>query len=215
MKEARILIADDHEMVRKGLRVTLEAEPGWSVVAEAANGRQAVELATSLQPDVVVMDIGMPELNGLEATREIRDALPKVRVLVLTVYEAEHVVNEVIQAGAQGYLLKSDAGRELVQAIGNLLQGKSYFTARIAGMILVGNPHEDGQSVGAASRLSHRERAVVQLVAEGRNCTEIAAVLRISPRTAMKHRTHTMQKVGARSIAELVRYAVRNDIIQP
>lgn len=217
MRNPRILIVDDHELVRKGLRVTLESEAKWTVVGEASSGGDAIELARKLKPDVVVIDLGMPELNGLEATRRIVRDLPSVRILVLTVYEAEHVINEVLEAGAHGYLLKSDAGRELIQAINALLQDKPYFTSKVARMILNGYLRGKGPAHGSRppmSRLSDREREIVQLLAEGRTSKDVARQLNLSVKTAETHRANIMKKLGVHSVAELVRYAIRNQIIQ-
>jgi DNA-binding NarL/FixJ family response regulator len=215
---ASILIADDHEMVRRGLRATIEQEPDWAVVGEAGDGRTAVELATSLKPGIVILDLGMPELNGLEAARRIRRALPETRILVLTVYEAEHVVQEVLEAGANGYLLKSDAGRELVSAIRALLDDKPYFTSKVARMILRG--YLSGKPATTSARpcvetLSAREREVVQLLAEGLSTKQVAMRLGISTATAATHRTKIMKKIDVHSVAELVLYAIRNRIVQP
>src|SRR5262249_42861401 len=157
--EARILIADDHELLRRGLAATLTEVNHWSVVGQAANGREAVALAAQLQPEIVVLDITMPELNGLEATRQILEAAPETRVLILSVHESEQLIREVLAAGAQGYLLKSDAGRELVAAVEALLQNKPYFTSRVAKLVLEGFLTSAPQSSGSdPSRLSPRER---------------------------------------------------------
>jgi len=213
MTEARILIADDHELLRKGLVSTLASVPGWSVVGEAANGRAAVEMALSLRPDVVVLDLGMPELNGLDAARQICAALPQTGVLMLTAHESEQVVREVLAVGARGYLLKSDAGRELVAAIQALLAQGTYFTSSIARLVLEGYLRaNDGEA--ARPELSPREREIVQLLAEGRSNKEVAKELGITVKTAETHRTNIMRKMGFSSLADLVRYAVRNRIIE-
>jgi DNA-binding NarL/FixJ family response regulator len=217
MSKVSILIADDHELLRRGLVSTLTEMENWEVVGQAANGREAVTLATQLRPQIVVLDITMPELNGLEATRQILDSVPETRVLVLSVHESEQVVREVLAAGAQGYLLKSDAGRELVAAVQAVLQNKPYFTSRVAQMVLQGflssnTPDNLGTD---SSRLSPREREIVQLLAEGNTTKEVAAILEISPKTAETHRTNIMRRLGFRSIVELVRYAIRNAMIEP
>jgi DNA-binding NarL/FixJ family response regulator len=212
----RILVADDHEVVRQGLRALLESQPGWQVVAEAANGRQAVELARRHKPDIVILDISMPELNGLEATSLILQEAPRSQVLILTVHESERVVREVLAAGARGYLMKSDAGRELVLAVEALGQRRPYFTSQVAEMMLEGYlqpgapaPDDDGL------RLTSREREIVQLLAEGKTNKEVASILNISVKTAETHRTNIMNKLRLHSLSELVRYAIRNHIIQP
>ena len=216
MTKISILIADDHELVRRGIRSLLEEEDGWVVTAEAENGRQAVEMALAGKPDVIVLDLGMPDLNGLEATRQILQKQPDARVLVLTVYEAEHVVQEVLEAGAKGYLLKSDAGRELTQAIKALLAGKPYFTTKVARMVLGGYLERKSSPRGSRpplTALTAREREIAQLLAEGLSTKEIAARLGLSAATATTHRTNIMQKLNLHSVAELVLYCVRNGIV--
>jgi len=215
VRKASILIADDHELVRRGLCAVVMEVDGWTVVAEAGNGRAAVELALQHQPDVAVLDLAMPEQNGLEATRHIVAQAPGTRVLILTAHESDQVVREVFEAGAQGYLLKSDAGHELVAAIQALLDGKPYFTSKVAPLILQGYL---GAGSAAAARvggkLSPRERQIVQLLAEGRTNKDIARRLGITVKTAEKHRNNIMNKMGFRSLADLVRYAVRNRIVE-
>ncbi|HXQ80967.1 MAG TPA: response regulator transcription factor [Opitutaceae bacterium] len=216
-EQVGILIADDHELLRRGLCAVLAERTDWKVVGEAANGREAVRLAASLKPAAVVLDVTMPELNGLEATRQILAAAPQTRVLILSVHESEQIVREVLEAGAQGYLLKSDAGRELVKAIDALLGNKPYFTSTVARMVLKGflsAPRAESSS-DETGRLSPRERETVQLLAEGRSNKEVAAMLGISVKTAETHRNNVMQKMGFHSITELVRYAVRNKLIEP
>jgi DNA-binding NarL/FixJ family response regulator len=217
MNRVRILIADDHELLRRGIVATLGEMTGWTVVGQAANGREAVALARQLEPEVVVLDITMPELNGLEATRQILDAAPETRVLILSVHESEQVVREVLAAGAQGYLLKSDAGRELVAAVQALLDNKPYFTSRVAQMVLQGFLNAPVFQSGGhePSRLSPREREIVQLLAEGKTTKEVAVVLGISTKTAETHRANVMRRLDFRSVVELVRYAIRNGIIEP
>jgi DNA-binding NarL/FixJ family response regulator len=218
MSRLHILIVDDHEVVRRGLRALIESHPGWEVCGEAANGREAVEKARKLKPNVVVMDIAMPELNGLEATRQILKDIPRTIVLILTVHESEQLVREVLKAGAQGYVLKSDAGRDLVSAIEALSQQKVFFTSSVAKIVLEGyrktgsidEPSEDSPSV-----LSIREREIIQLLAEGKSNNEVADKLYISAKTVETHRAHIMEKLDLHSIAELVHYAIRNRIVEP
>ena len=216
MKTIQILIADDHELVRKGLRTVLENQPGWKVCGEAVNGRQAVELAKKLQPDVIVMDVTMPELNGLEATRQIRKALPKIEVLILTMHESEQLVGEVLAAGARGYILKTDALRLLVAAIESLAQHKPFFTGT-ASEVVLGGYLRPGQPVRAESRnlprLTAREREIVQLLAEGKTNKEVAVALGVSVKTVDAHRANLMHKLNIHSVTDLVRYAIRNTII--
>jgi DNA-binding NarL/FixJ family response regulator len=213
---ARILIADDHEIVRRGIAAQLSHCPDWEVIAEATNGLDAVELALRLKPDVVVLDLTMPELNGLAAARRILAALPRVRILILTVHESEELVREVLAAGAQGYVLKSDAGRTLVAALEALLDGRTFFTRKVGRMVLEGflqNP--SATETAGASALSAREREIVQLLAEGKSSKEVATALGISVKTAETHRSNIMRKGGFGSLADLVRYAIRNRIIEP
>ena len=174
-------------------------------------------MAASLKPAVVVLDVTMPELNGLEAARQILAAAPQTRVLILSAHESEQIVREVLQAGAQGYLLKSDAGRELIRAIDALLGNKPYFTSTVARMVLEGYLRApQGQApADETGRLSPREREIVQLLAEGRSNKEVAAALGISVKTAETHRSNVMQKMGFHSVTELVRYAIRNRMIAP
>jgi DNA-binding NarL/FixJ family response regulator len=214
----RILIADDHEVVRRGMRVLLESHPDWEVVGETANGREAVELAAALAPDVVVLDIPMPGLNGLEATRRIRSAVPGAEVLVLTVHESEQVVREVLDAGARGYVLKSDAGHDLVAAVDALAHRRPFFTSTVATMVLegyLGRPAPASSGAPSGRRLTSRESEVVQLLAEGRSNKEVAETLGISVKTAEAHRSNVMRKLDLHSIGELVRYAVRNKMVEP
>jgi DNA-binding NarL/FixJ family response regulator len=215
MKAARILIADDHELVRRGLVAELSQVPGWTVVAAAENGRDAVALEAEHKPDVVVLDLTMPELNGLEATRRILSSDPSARVLILTAHESEQLVREVLSAGAQGYVLKSDAGRTLVAALEALLDGRSFFTSNVARMVLDGYLRSEPADSGMLQTLSAREREIVQLLAEGNSNKDIARVLDISVKKAETHRSNIMRKMGFASLPELVRYAIRNRIIEP
>jgi DNA-binding NarL/FixJ family response regulator len=215
MKPLRILIADDHELFRRGVAAELTQVPGWVVAAEATNGRDAVALAASLKPDIVVLDLTMPELNGLEAARQIILADPSARILILTAHESEQLVREVLSAGAKGYVLKSDAGKTLITALQALLEGGSFFTSNVARMVLDGYLRSDSGEAVPAQTLSAREREIVQLLAEGNSNKDIARVLNISVKTAETHRSNVMRKMGFDSLAELVRYAIRNNIIDP
>jgi len=214
----RILIADDHEVVRRGLRALLESHPGWEVCGEAVSGREAVEKARKLKPVVVVMDIAMPELNGLEATRHILKAIPQAAVLILTVHESEQLVHEVLAAGAQGYVLKSDAGHDLVNAVEALSQHKVFLTSSVAGIVLEGYRKMSSQADASReppSLLSPREREILQLLAEGKSNIGVAKLLNISAKTVETHRAHIMEKLNLHSITDLVRYAIRNKIVEP
>lgn len=218
MSAVRILIADDHEIVRRGLRALLEAQPEWEVVAEAVTGRDALEKAKQTTPDVAIVDVGMPELNGLETTRQLLKALPQTEVLILTMHENEQIVREVLDAGARGYVLKSDAGRDLVTAVEALCQHRTFFSSQISELLLnsyLRHPERPESGESPRSRLTAREREIVQLLAEGKSNKEVAAALNISIKTAETHRTNIMNKLDLRSVTELVRYAVRNNMVEP
>jgi len=215
MNKLRILVADDHEIVRRGLVFLIKSQPNWEVCAEADNGRQAVELASQLKPNIVVLDIGMPTLNGLEATRQILRDNPQTRVLILTITDTDQAVRAVLDAGARGFLLKSDAARDLVSAIDALQYNRTFFTARVAEFVLAGYHGTNGsQKKDLRSNLTPREREVVQLLAEGKSTKEVAAHLNLSVKTAETHRSNIMRKLGLHCVSELVLYAVRNGIVQ-
>ncbi len=215
-----ILLADDHEIVRRGLRALLQTQAGWQVCGEAVTGHEAVEKAKQLKPDVVVLDIGMPELNGLEAARQILRAVPQTEVLVLTVHESEELVREVLGAGARGYVLKSDAGRDLLAALEAVSRHKPFFTSRVAEIVLEDYRKGRFKDKNVPARnlgetLTSREREIVQLLAEGKSNKEVAACLGISVKTAETHRNNIMRKLGFHSISHLVLYAVRRNIVNP
>jgi DNA-binding NarL/FixJ family response regulator len=210
----RIIIADDHEMVRRGLVATLTDTGRWTVVAQAANGRVAVRLVETHKPDVAILDLSMPELNGLDATRQILAAAPQTRVLILTAHESEQLVREVLSAGARGYVLKSDAGRILVRAVEALLDGQTFFTSKVARLVLEGYLRSGAGTPESPQALSAREREIVQLLAEGASNKEVARALGISVKTAETHRSNIMRKMKFDSLSDLVRYAVRNKIIE-
>lgn len=217
MDALRILLADDHEVVRRGLRELVETQAGWQIVGEATTGREAVEKARLLEPDVVVLDLRMPELNGLEATRQILQLLPRTEILILTVDESEQLTRSVLEAGAHGYLLKSDAGRDLITAINSLRQRRPFFTAGVARMVLRGSLEPSGDSIKGVpgDLLSSREREIVQLLGEGKSNKSVAAALNISVKTAETHRANIMRKLNLHNTSDLVHYAVRNGIIVP
>jgi DNA-binding NarL/FixJ family response regulator len=213
MKGVRILVADDHEIVRQGLRRLLETQPGWEVCGEAASGREAVAKARQLKPDVAVLDFGMPELNGAEAARQILKETPRTEVLILTMHDAEQLVREVLQAGAHGYVLKSDASRDLVAAVQALLMHKTFLSPGVSRVVVEG--YLRGSEVETrADRLTPREREIVQLIAEGKSNKEIASSLNISVKTVEAHRSHLMHKLNLSSVSEVVRYAIRNKIVE-
>jgi DNA-binding NarL/FixJ family response regulator len=215
MKPVRILIADDHEVVRQGVRAVLEGQTGWVVCGEASTGREAVAKAVDLRPDIVVLDVSMPELNGLEATRQIRRAVP-AKILILTVHESDQVVTEVLDAGAHGYVLKADAGRTLVEAIRALLGHQEFLTERVhVAAVRRAGPRRAAAARRASGRLTPREREVLQLLTEGKSNKEIGVVLGMTTKTAETHRAHILAKLHLHSMSELVRYAIRNRIIEP
>lgn len=213
----RILLADDHDIVRRGLRELLEQHAGWTVCAEAANGRDAVELAIEHRPQVTILDLTMPELNGLEATRRIRQAVPETEVLVFTMHESEELLRGVLSAGARGYLLKSDAARQLVPAVETLAQHKPFFAGRVSEVLLEGFLEAEQQRSDrlGTERLTTREREIVQLLAEGNSNKDVARALDLSVKTVETHRAAVMRKLDLRSLADLVRFAIRNRIIEP
>ncbi|MGA7684687.1 MAG: response regulator transcription factor [Terriglobales bacterium] len=213
----RILLADDHEVVRRGLSVLLRARSDWEVCGEASNGREAVEKALQLSPDVVILDVGMPNLNGLEATRQIIKAKPETRILILTLHDSGALVRDVVNAGARGFLLKSDAARDLVTAVDALSENKTYFTPKVASMVLEGylrkSAAETPTEVSPRAKLTPREREIVQLLAEGKSSREVAEALGLSVKTAETHRANIMRKLHLHSVSDLVLYAVRNNIV--
>lgn len=216
MDSLRILVADDHEIVRRGLVSLIKSHAGWEVCGEAQDGREAVEKANELKPDIVILDIGMPNLNGLEATRQILHRNPLSKVLILTIEEGVELVRAVLNAGARGFVLKSDASRDLVTAVEALECNKTFFTSRIAERVVSGYLGQSQPAQGAVSSpvLSSREREVVQLLAEGKTSKEIGSYLELSVKTVETHRANIMRKLNLHSVSELVLYAVKNNIVQ-
>jgi DNA-binding NarL/FixJ family response regulator len=214
MSALRILIADDHEVVRRGIRALLEGHTGWEVCGEAIDGRDAVEKARALTPDLVLLDIGMPNLNGLDATRQILKVAPRIRVLILSMHNSDEVIREVLEVGARGFILKSDAARDLVAAVEALQRSTTFFTPDVATVVLEGYLKRSiYPDKPVRNRLTAREREVVQLLAEGKSSKEVAVALNLSVKTAETHRTNVMRKLDLHSVADLVRYAVRNNIV--
>lgn len=216
MKKLRILIADDHEVVREGVRALLQHEPEWEVCGVAANGSEAVELAIKLKPDVVIVDMTMPELDGLQVVRQIKRALPQTEMLVFSAHESESVIAEVFAAGAKSYIRKADAGRHLISALRSLQQHKPFFTDEVSEVLfsrfLTGVASKKDSA--ASEKLSTREREIVRLLAEGKSNKENALALGISIRTIETHRATVMRKLRVGSFADLVRYAIRNGIVE-
>ncbi len=213
----RILIADDHDIVREGLRTLLVARRGWQVCGEATNGRDVVALARQLKPHVVALDFSMPELNGIEAARQIRKALPKTETLVLTMHESEQLAQEAFAVGVRAVLLKTEVRRFLVSAIEALSQHKPFFTPQITEWVVQGRLHPGTSSARTRpirGALTPREREIVQLVAEGRSNKEIASLLGRSAKTVETHRANLMNKLHLQSVSELVRYAIRMKLIE-
>jgi DNA-binding NarL/FixJ family response regulator len=216
-KALRILVADDHDIIRRGLKQLLTSRPGWEVCAEAKTGREAVSLAEQFKPEIVVMDISMPDLNGLEAARRIHKLFPKTGILILTLHFSDQLVRDIVEAGARAYIMKSDADRDLVSAVEALVNRRTFFTARAAELLLNGfSKQTSGAEVQAISRerLTPREREITQLLAEGKSSKEVAVALGISVKTAETHRANIMRKLELHSVSELVRYAVKNQIIE-
>jgi DNA-binding NarL/FixJ family response regulator len=213
----RILIADDHDVMREGTRAVIERQPGWEVCGVAATGREAVEQAFALEPDVVVMDMSMPELNGLDAAQQIKRRLPQTEILIFTAHQTDELIREVFEAGAKSFIFKSEAHHFLVEAIQSLSQHKPFFTNKVSEVLfaeILNRSEAKPRLAQTNNKLSAREREIVQLLAEGRSNKEVAGVLHISIRTAETHRASVLRKLGLDSLASLVRYAIRNQIIE-
>ena len=211
MKRIRVLLADDHAVVRQGFRMILAAQPDMEIVGEAGNGREAIELAASLRPDIVVMDVAMPELNGIEATRRLASLIPRARVVALSMHKDSVYVREILRAGARGYLLKDSGAADLVAAIRAVASGESYLSPAVSNAVL-----DDYRRIATnpIDLLTSREREVLQMLAEGKTNKEIAGVLNLSVYTVDAHRGRIMEKLNLHSIGELVRFAVRNGLIE-
>ena len=209
----RILIADDHKIIREGLKALLDKEEGFEVVAEAQNGLAAVRLAKKLKPDVVIMDIGMPDMNGIEATREIVNANKSVKVVALSMHSDRRFVLQMLEAGASGYLLKESAFEELVMSLNAVISGQPYLSPKVTDVVIKEYLHSTGKNEGTVFKmLSAREREVLQLLAEGKSTKQIASVLNVSVKTIETHRQQIMEKLDIHSVAELTKYAIREGI---
>jgi len=218
MKPLRILVADDHDLMRRGIKTLLQTHAGWEVCGEAHTGREAVSQTEELKPDIVVLDISMPDLNGMEAARRIRKVCPNTEVLILSLHFSDQLIREIVEAGVRGYIVKSDSDRDLIVAVETLAKHKPFFTPRATEVIL-SNFNGAGSKVEVPEtvhdRLTSREREIVQLLAEGKSSKEVANSLNISVKTAETHRANIMRKLQLHTVSELVRYAVRNQIIEP
>ena len=216
MAKLDVLVADDHDIVRRGLRDLIEKQPGWKVVGEATNGKEAVEKAKALKPDVSILDISMPSLNGLEAARQIAASGSSTKVLILTIHHSDPLIQQMVKAGVRGYVLKTDAASELVHAVEALQRNKTFFTSKVAQSFLDERQKAAKNSDGdeRALRLTPRQREIVQLLAEGKNSREIASMLGTTFKTIETHRANIMRRLECHSVTELVRYAIRNDLVQ-
>lgn len=213
----RILVADDHDIIRRGVKVLLTANVGWEICGEARTGKEAIALAEKLQPHIIVMDISMPELNGLDATRRIHKMLPDAGILILSLYFSDQLLRDVVEAGARGYILKSDTDRDLVAAVNLIANGKTFFTSCASDLILKDSSMMSGSpdaQLNERQRLTPREREILQLLTESKTNREVAELLGISRKTVEAHRTNLMRKLQVHSISELVRYAFKNHIIE-
>jgi len=217
MKTLKILIADDHDVVRRGIKSLIESRPEWQVCDEAHSGREAVTKAEERKPDIVVLDISMPELNGLEAARRIQKVSPNSEILILSMHYSDQLIKEILDAGVRGFIVKSDSDRDLIIALETLANHKPFFTSKATEVMLTS--FQRPASIPApgemrTSRLTSREREIVQLLSEGKSSKEVATSLGISVKTAETHRANIMRKLEIHSVSELVRYAVRNQIIE-
>jgi len=215
MANIKVLIADDHDLMRRGIKGIIDLKKGWEICAEAQTGVQAVAKAKEFKPDIAILDITMPELNGLEAARRIQQVSEKTEILILSVHYSDQLIREVIEAGIRGYIVKSDSDRDLSIALDNLANHKPFFAPRVTEVILNSSSGRmSAPTEGPRNRITSREREIVQLLSEGKSSKEVAALLNISVKTAETHRANIMRKLQMHTVSELVRYAVRNRIIE-
>jgi DNA-binding NarL/FixJ family response regulator len=213
-KKVRLLIADDHELVRHGIRGILSTHPGWRVVGEAVDGKEAVQMAQDLRPDLAILDISMPNLDGLESTSKIVEASAKTKVLILSMHESDQMVRRVLEAGARGYVLKSDLATNLVKAVKDVARGKIFLTPKVSEIVLRGFLNEPKRTKSAGIQPTPREVEIIRLLAQGKANKEIAMALNIATRTVEARRAQIMLKLDLHSTAELVRYAIRTNIVE-
>ena len=213
--QASVVLVDDHQLLRDGLRKLIESSDDFTVVAEAADGREAVEKALEFEPDIVLMDIWMPLLSGIEATAQIKQRLPRCRVLVMSQHESPKFIQAALREGASGYAVKTTGGAELLGALRAVLQGKGYLSPDVARHVVDSFAHPEAESASPLQSLSHREREILQLIAEGLSSKEIAERLYVSTRTVESHRANVMSKLDIRKVAGLVRFAIREGLISP
>jgi DNA-binding NarL/FixJ family response regulator len=215
MCPASILVADDHDVVRQGLRSIIQEQPQWKIIAEVKDGRDAVAKASELKPDIAILDISMPSLNGLDATRQISKLNTHTKILILSMHDSEQVIENVLNAGAWGYVLKADAASDLVRAMQALLAGQTFFTQKASQLVLDGfNGKRPKATQDESQVLTAREREILQLLAEGKVSKEVAALLDLSTKTVETHRTNLMRKLSCHCVSELIRYAVRNHFVE-
>jgi len=218
MTALRILVADDHDLMRRGLKSILESHPGWEICAEANTGKDAVTKAGQLKPNVAILDISMPEIDGLEAARQIRQVSPKTEILVLSMHYSDQLIRDILEAGVRGYVVKSDSDRDLVLAVEALANHRPFFTPHATELMLSNLNSASGHfdsSEPLKDRLTVREREIIRLISEGQSSKEVATTLGISVKTADTHRANIMRKLQVHTVSELVRYALRNQIISP
>jgi DNA-binding NarL/FixJ family response regulator len=211
-RRVRLMLVDDHEVVRQGVRALIESVPDWTLCAEASGSEQALKAAAEARPDIIVLDVSMPNVSGLDLILQMKKILPKVEILVLTMHDSERIVAQALRAGARGYLLKSDTGDKLIEAVAALARRQTYFSASVSETLL--QVYLNSNSTEEHEQLTPRERQIVKLVAEGNSNKRIALILKVSVKTVETHRSAAMRKIGAKSVADLVRYAVRNGIAQ-
>jgi RNA polymerase sigma factor (sigma-70 family) len=208
----RVMLVDDHLVVRKGVRSLIEAVPGWTICAEAGDGHEAVKAAEEVRPDIIVLDVSMPNVSGIDVITQLRKLLPNVEILVLTMHDSDRIVAQALRAGARGYLLKSESGEKFVEALTALSRHQTYFSASVSETLL--QTYLNAEMISELEQLTPRERQIVKLVAEGNSNKQIALILKVSVKTVETHRAAAMRKVGAKSSADLALYAVRNELVQ-